>query len=203
MQIPSNKDLRAYFFDAFASRPRPLDTQILVSLPRVQYEHRKLGQFLARITPRKLTAEEMRYEIGGDLVMLTPEAFRYFLPAFLSASVNSYESVDFFVDVLIGTLTKPSRPDIVESYDYLAQRSPGLPDDMLELLREQQLEYFDSGEQLAQFHERFDSLTVEEGKAVLAFLVALKEYYDKDFPFGELDKAIDRYWSRYFEDCDI
>jgi hypothetical protein len=68
---------------------------------------------------------------------------------------------------------------------------------MLELLREQQLEYFDSGEQLAQFHERFDSLTVEEGKAVLAFLVTLKEYYNKDFPFGELDKAIDRHWIRY------
>ncbi|MFP4415048.1 hypothetical protein [Coleofasciculus sp.] len=197
MQVPPNKNLRVYFFNAFAARQKPLNTQILVPEPRVQYECSKLGQFLATMTPIELTAYQLRYEIGDDLLMLTPEAFLYFLPAFLYLSLKSYESVDFFVDVLISTLTKPSRPDIVEKYDYLAKCSPGLPDDMLELLREQQLESFDSGESLATFHERFDSLTSEEGKAVLAFLVTLKEYYNKDFPFGELDKAIDRHWIRY------
>ncbi len=197
MQIPPDKDLKAYFFNAFASRPRPLATQILAPEPLVQYEYKKLGQFLATITPIELTAQEMRYEIGGDIVALTPEALLYFLPAFLYYSLKSFYSVRIFVDALIDILTKLSRNDIVESYNYLAQCSPGLPDDILELNRKQALESFDSGESLAAFHERFESLTPEEGKAVLTFLLALKESYEEEYPFGELDKAISRHWIRY------
>jgi len=199
MQIPPNKNLRVYLLDAFASRPRPLPTQILRPIPRVQYEGEELRQLLSTITPIELTAEEIRTEIEGNLSMLTPEAFGYFLPTFLYTSLKSYESVSVFAEELIDTLTKPSRADLVETYEQLAQCSPGLPNDMLEEIREQQLEWFDSGSPLAIFHERFDSLTPEEGKAVMAFLITFKESYGRDFPFQELDKAIDRYWSRYLE----
>ncbi|MGC1248543.1 MAG: hypothetical protein WA865_20210 [Spirulinaceae cyanobacterium] len=68
---------------------------------------------------------------------------------------------------------------------------------MLELNRKQELEGFDSGESLAAFHERFDSITPEEGKAVLTFLLALTESYEEEYPFGELDKAINRHWISY------
>ena len=197
MQIPPDKDLKAYFFNAFVSRPRPLATQILPLSPLVQYEYKELGQFLATITPIELTAQEMRYEIGGDIVALTPEALLYFLPAFLYYSLKSFYSARIFADALVYILTKPSRNDIVETYDYLAQCSPGLPDNMLELNRKQELEGFDSGESLAAFHERFDSITPEEGKAVLTFLLALKESYEEEYPFGELDKAINRHWISY------
>jgi hypothetical protein len=41
------------------------------------------------------------------------------------------------------------------------------------------------------------SLTPAEGSAILDFFVALQEAHGADFPFGELEIAVDRYWSRY------
>jgi hypothetical protein len=73
----------------------------------------------------------------------------------------------------------------------------GLPDDMNNLLRKQQLEWFDSGDPTVIFHERFDNLTYAEGAAILAFFVAFQEAHSGDFPFSEMDIAVDRYWTRY------
>ncbi|MGA1871230.1 MAG: hypothetical protein ACMUJM_22085 [bacterium] len=118
---------------------------------------------------------ELRTEIEGNLWMIAPEAFRYFLSAFLHASLESYASVSVFVSELVGALTELSRPDVVKALDRVARISPGpgLPDDMTDLLRKQQLEWFDSGAPTAIFHERVDSLTPAEGTAILAFFVAL------------------------------
>jgi hypothetical protein len=189
--------LEQRFFDAFAARPRPLPTQIL--RPAVKRDGERLRELLAAKTSTELSPYELRTEVEGNLWMLAPEAFRYFLPAFLHASLDAYASVSVFASELVGALTEPSRADVVEALDRAAQSPPrlGLPDDMTELLRVQQLEWFDSGTPSAIFHERFDSLTPAEGAAILAFFVALQEAHGVDFPFEELETAVDRHWARY------
>ncbi|MFP4120826.1 MAG: hypothetical protein ACLFWI_07405 [Coleofasciculus sp.] len=172
-------------------------SQILRSA--VNYNGDRLRELLATKTSRELSVYDLRTEVEGNLWMLAPEAFRYFLPAFLYASLESYASLSIFVSELVGALTELSRTDVVEALDR-ATRLPsglGLPDDMTELLRKQQLEWFDSGTPLAIFHERFDSLTSAEGGAILDFFVVLQEAHGADFPFKELEIAVDRYWSRY------
>lgn len=198
MRTTHDMNLKALFFNAFASRPRPPATQIIRPVVS-HYEGDHLRELLATKTSTELSVYEIRTEVEGNLWMLAPEAFRYFLPAFLQASVESYTSVSVFVSELVGALTEPSRTDVVEALDRAARIPPGLglPDDMTELLRKQQLEWFDSGTPLAIFHERVDSLTPAEGAAILAFFVALQEAHGADFPFGELEIAVDRYWSRY------
>jgi hypothetical protein len=131
--------------------------------------------------------------------MLAPEAFLHFLPAFLSISLESYTVVSVFVSELVGALTEPSRKDVIESIDRLAKAPAGLglPHDMAELIRKQQLEWFDSGIPMAVFHERFDKLTNTEGAAILAFFSALQQAHGADFPFRELECAVQGYWSRY------
>ena len=131
--------------------------------------------------------------------MLTPEAFLYFLPAFLHASLESYASVSVFASELIGALTEPSRTDVVEGLDQVARSSPNsvFPDDMTELLRKQQLEWFDSGTPAAIFHERFDNLTHRRRCRNSRFFVAFQEAHGADFPFDELETAVERYWARY------
>lgn len=191
-------DLKERFFAAFASRPQPTSGQII--RPAVSsHDAAKLRELLAARTPTELMDYQIRIVVGGNLWMLTPEAFLYFLPAFLHVSLQSYASVSIFASELIGALTEPSRADVVEALDRLAQRppGPGLPQDMINILREQQLEWFDSGTPTAVFHERFDNLTHAEGAAVLAFFVAFQEAHGADFPFDELRIAVDRYWSRY------
>lgn len=189
--------LKSRFFDTFASRRRPLATQIL--RPAVTHGGDRLRRLLAAKTCMELSAEELRTEVEGNLWMLAPEAFRYFLPAFLHASLESYASLSVFASELVGALTEPSRTDVVEALDRSARIPPGLglPDDTAELLRKQQLEWFDSGTPLAIFHERVDDLTAAEGAAILAFFVAFEEAHGVDFPFGELATAVDRHWARY------
>jgi hypothetical protein len=197
MQSPPDSSLRQRFFDAFAARPRPLATQIL--RPAVERDGERLRELLASKTSTELSPYELRTEVEGNLWMLAPEAFRYFLPAFLHASLDAYASVSVFASELVGALTEPERGDVVEALDRAARTPPplGLPDGMAELVRAQQLEWFDSGTPSAMFHERFDSLTPAEGAAILAFFVAFQEAHGADFPFGELETAIDRHWARY------
>lgn len=197
MQSAVDERLRELFFDAFASRPQPLPEEIL--RPAVNREGDRLREFLAGKTPADLTAHDIRTEVEGNLWMLAPEAFRYFLPAFLHAALASYASISVFVSELVSALTEPHRADVEETLDAVA-RIPGglgLPADMTDTLREQQLEWFDSGTPERLFHERVDGLTATEGAAVLAFFIALQEAHGEDFPFGDLKTAIDRYWGRY------
>lgn len=191
-------NLKALFFDAFASRPRPPTARILRAEVS-DYEGAALRELLAARTPTELSAQEIRDEVGSNLWMLTTEAFLYFLPAFMHACLESYAFISVFASELVGALTEPSRTDVVESLDRLAQVPPGLglPQETAELLRRQQLEWFDSGWPSAIFREHFESLTQAEGGAILAFLVAMQEAHGGDFPFGQLQVAIDRHWARY------
>lgn len=189
---------KTLFFDAFASRPRPASAQIL--RPAVSfYEGGRLRELLAAKASTELTDYELRTVVEGNLWMLTPEAFLYFLPAFMHAALESYASVSVFASELVGALTEPARTDVLEALDRAAEipTGLGLPGDMTELLRKQQLEWFDSGIPAGVFHERFDSVTNLEGAAILSFFDALRETRGADFPFGELETAVSRYWARY------
>jgi len=187
--------LNGLFFNAFASRPRPSASQIIRGGVRSD-EAGEVRQHLARRTRTELTDDELRSVVEGNLWMLSPDAFLYFLPALLRSSLESYASVSVLASELIGALTEPTRAD-VENGVARTSSGLGLPEDMTELLRKQQLEWFDSGTPSAVFHERFDGITHEEGAAILAFLVTFREAHGADFPFGELETAIERYWARY------
>lgn len=197
-QDTRDMNLKTLFFSAFASRPRPSATQIIRPVVS-HHEGDPLRELLATKTSTELTNYELRTVVEINLWMLTPKAFLYFLPAFLHASLKSYASLSVFASELIGALTEPSRMDVVEALDQVARTRTelGLPDDMVELLRKQQLEWFDSGTPTAIFHERFDNLTDTEGVAILAFFDTFKEAHGADFPFGELETAVNRYWGRY------
>ncbi|HZS41807.1 MAG TPA: hypothetical protein VFF06_33490 [Polyangia bacterium] len=196
--MTARDDLKAQLFGAFASRPAPAAGRILRS-GAGHPEGDRLRELLAAKTPAELTDEELRTVVESGLSMLTREAFLHFLPAFLWASLASYDSVSIFASELLGALTEPDRADVVKTLDRLARAAPalGLPDDVTQRLHGQQLEHFDSGRPTATFHERFDDLTHAEGAAILAFLVAFQESHGEDFPFDEIQIAIDRRWSRY------
>jgi hypothetical protein len=188
---------RANLFGAFASRPRPTIGQML--RPAVASDGDRLRHLLAAKTPEELSAPDIRAEVQGNLWMLSPEAFRYFLPAFMRAALDAYSSISVFASDLIGALTAPSREHIVASIEHLgeAPKEGRLPTETLDLLRQQQLEWFDSGTPAAVFRECFEPLAATEGAAVLDFLFEFQRAHGRDFPFDELQIAIDGYWSRY------
>jgi hypothetical protein len=194
----AHHDLSARIFDAFASRPRPPDDRILRPDASPDADDR-LRVLLAAETRDELTEYELRTIVEGNLWMLTPEVFLYFLPAFLKAALESYASLGMFASELVDALTEPSRADVEEALDRAAEPLAlcGHSRDMIERLRKQQLAWFDSGAPTATFRGRFGGLTWAEGAAILAFFVAFEAAHGADFPLGELTGAVDRYWGRY------
>lgn len=188
---------RIYFFHAFASCSRPEAAQIF----RTAVEHREnnLNELLLRKTSEELTTTDIRTEIGGYLWMLSPQTFRYFLPAFMNATLENYEHLSVFASELIDALTKPVRNDITESLEQItqSQNKLSLSNELMEELSKQQLEWFDSGTPSAIFHERMKVLTLSEANAVLTFLNGFEKKYGADFPFEELKTAIERHWFQY------
>ncbi len=151
-------------------------------------------------TASEVSVHDVNAVFEGNLWMLTREAFLHYLPVLMYLSLTRYRSVSVFASELIGALTKPSRADVVRSLDMLEELPPGLAlsdASMSGLLRKQQLEWFDSGAPTAMFEERFDGLGHREGRAILAFLEAFRAQHGEDFPFDELDVAIDRHWVRF------
>jgi hypothetical protein len=186
----------ARFFPAFASRPRPSDSQLVG--PAVGTDGDRLRALLARTAPADLSTDAIRAVVEGNLWMLAPEGFRYFLPAFLSLVVEHYDALGSFASELLGALTEPSRDDVVQALDRAARIPAGLgfTAETMRQLRQQQLEWFDSGTPLAAYQKRVEDLSPEEGAAILDFLATIRDIHGRDFPFDEPQVAIDRYQAR-------
>jgi hypothetical protein len=185
------------FFAAFASRPRPAGSELLKET--VGTEGDRLRACLAATAPENLSPEAIHKEVEGNLWMLAPDTFRYFLPAFLEAGLEHYGLLANFVAELITALTEPTLEDIQQSLDDLSQipDGMGLAPDTLRDLRRQQLEWYNSGLPVESFRARVNGLSTAEGAAILAFLERIRDAHGEDFPFDEPQLAIDRLWANY------
>ncbi|PQJ10718.1 hypothetical protein CJD36_012155 [Flavipsychrobacter stenotrophus] len=173
---------REHFFDSFSSRPRPLHGQIISpDVTRSTHEVDNIEELLSAIPSFQLTASYVG-SIESYLWALSSQAFLYFLPAFMYHSLASCYSIYLFVAELVEDLTLPLYEPVVESLHKYAR---------IELMRKQQLDW-----RLTMFHDRFDNVTDEEGKAIYLFLAALRETHGEDF-FEGIEVAIDRYWGRF------
>jgi len=194
--------LKSRLFGAFQSHPHPAAADIVRQ--EVTAGGDRVRDALAEKPAPEVTVHDVNAVFEGNLWMLTPAAFLHYLPALMDLSLTRYGQVSIFASELIGALTEPSRDDVVASLDRLEDLPPELrlSDPAVSgELRRQQLEWFDSGTPSGIFHERVDGLSADEGGAVLAFLEAFREQHGENFPFGELDAAIDRHWAR-FRDVD-
>lgn len=195
----SSMNLKDELFKAFASCPRPAADGIIRPMSRNHPESVGLQKLLADVTPEELTEADIRRDVEGNLSMLTPEAFRYFLPAFMHAAIAWYSSVSVFASELVGALTVPSREEKMASLDQAAEvlAMTNMSQEMIDTFRKTQREFIESGADERRFRERTEVITPAEGAAVLAFLDAFQAAHGEDFPFGEVEAAIDRYWGRY------
>lgn len=191
-------DQSAAFFSAFVDRPRPAAGD-LVEAAHGHPERERARDLLAARQPAEFTAAELRDTLSGNLALLKPGAFLYFLPAILSAILADYPALTVIASELLGELTPRTLADVEAGYDRLLQNSRasgvGLSDETVAALRSRALQLFDSGVPTRRFAERFNGISGMEARAILAFLCRFRDLYGADFPDGAVDKAI-AYWAR-------
>lgn len=183
------------FFSAFSSRPRPAPTALLDAV-NGHPERERARDLLSARRPSELSVAELRDIVGGNLGLLTPDAFLYFLPAFLAAITADYPALTVITSELLSQLTPPVRDEVAARYERLRRNNPsgvGLPEETFEILRSQARQLIDSGILARRFAARFDGIGSQEARAIIAFLHRLRERYGEDFPGGALDAAI-AYW---------
>jgi hypothetical protein len=84
--------------EAFAGVPYPGDTNI-TRCPYNCTECRRVAEFFKGKTQTGYKLEELRVN-HVSLTLFTPEAFHYFLPAFMVISLDSYEKGDVIPDAI-------------------------------------------------------------------------------------------------------
>jgi hypothetical protein len=124
------------------------------------------------------------------LALMTPEAFAWFLPAYLVMSITLYAETDTLTTTLITCLTPPDDTDA-------AQFAP-LVEEMHALGVEVDEAWAGSvGEDadlLRLFMERAAALTQDEKAAVRDYLEHVDATHGADFPVFGPKQALDRYW---------
>jgi hypothetical protein len=121
--------------------------------------------------------------------LMTPEAFAWFLPAYMIMSITLYAETDTLTTTLVTCLTPPDDAD--------AAQFAALVEDMRAVGVEVD-EAPDSGREdaglLELFMERTAALTQNEKEAVRAYLEYMDAMHGADFPVFGPKQALDRYW---------
>ena len=100
--------------EAFGDLPYPGDDHLIAPSSLQTAEGQRLYNDWKGRDWRSLSLQELRHH-AESIFFLTPEAFRYYLPAYLSASVRDSEGVDIIPETLAFALTPPAGDDPVAS----------------------------------------------------------------------------------------
>jgi hypothetical protein len=93
---------------AFSDTPYPGDDRLVVDRSGRDPECAEIARTLRGKRWHHVSADMVRRHADA-LPLLTPEAFRHYLPAFMLAVAHGYYDVDVARDAVLFTLTPPSR----------------------------------------------------------------------------------------------
>jgi hypothetical protein len=177
--------------DAFKPRELPVGDPIFVSHSfRSRYaDHQTSGaaKRLDRFPHDVLCANPLA------LAFMTPEAFVWFLPAYLVASVTAYAESDTLTSSLITCLTPPDEADS-RQFETLVEETRALDPDLL-VEEPQPVSLGADDKLLAYFMERVARLNPDEKAAVRDYLEYIDAAHGEDFPVFGPKQALDRYWA--------
>lgn len=127
------------------------------------------------------------------LAFMTPEAFAWFLPAYLVVSVTRYAETDTLTTTILTCLTPPDEAD-ASTFEALVEDMRALDADILE---EDRVDSLGADEQLRQlFMARASVLADNEKASVRQYLEHLSATHGADFQAFGPKQALDRYWAK-------
>lgn len=143
-------------------------------------------------------------QLRDSLPLLSPEGFRFYVPAFMIYCVADRGRADVMVDSLIGMFTVPGAADFEETLkamDQFRASHPGhassLPDNTYHSVMASLEQYHVSGERERFVLDRISGFTAEQGRAIRRYLEYMRDVHGDDFLRNEPQTAIDRWWQRF------
>jgi hypothetical protein len=126
------------------------------------------------------------------LALATPEAFAWFLPAYMVMSITLYAETDTLTTTIITCLTPPDDADTAQFSELVEDmRAMGVDVD-----EEEEGSADEDAGVLELFMERVAVLTEFEKAAVRDYLEYIDEAHGEDFPVFGPKQALERYWRR-------
>jgi hypothetical protein len=135
--------------------------------------------------------------LHSALPFLSPEGYRFYLPAFMTMSVTDFPRAGLIPLEVVRSLTPPSEKD-VEGIQELAEATPELQpfgEEEWEGLMSTMRDHLRSGGPAeSMFRERSSGFTAKQTAAIRDFLEYLLAVHDEDLPRGLVEQALDRHW---------
>jgi len=165
-------DLRLRIDEAFGGMLYPGDEQIVACNC---WECAEIKSALKGRHWRDLSFESLDH-LREALTFLSPEGFRFYLPAFMIILIMDYYRADITSIVVIGRLTLPCTSDS-------------------ERTNEQRFaEYYRSGEAEHWFFERVSGFNEAQSKVIRQFLEYMRDAHSTEPDSEDAETAIERYW---------
>lgn len=169
---------------AFGELKAPSDDEIVYDNSGYHLECNEIRAKFRRRHWRDLHAQDLEGE-GDALYFFTTEAFRFFLPAFIRASLLDPVRADLITDCILNSL---ARPDLTTWWDNRGEaitetlRQRGIPDKVLVDITAHEEPGLDAG-----CWRRVAALNEQQRGAVIDFVAFLRTHRREEFVFGQLD----------------
>lgn len=104
------ENLQNKIIEEFQDIPYPGDDNIVPHKPYLDIESDRVKEFFKGKNWKNINIHHLINDYTGDhsacLIMMTPEAFRYYLPAYMLICIQDYEEADVSYETLFYKLTK-------------------------------------------------------------------------------------------------
>lgn len=175
---------------SFQTLPYPGDLNLVYDNTGYDLECVDIQQAFAGKHWSELSQETLIRE-SSALAFLTPEAFRFYLPAYLSNVVREFDESDALPESSVYYLTLPVEADSLINLSCIQQQPNEIKLEVSQFLIE---ELSRSNQKVHQFMERMSGFNQQQGQAIRYYLEYLKAEKNDYFFSKEPEIAIERYW---------
>lgn len=187
----SQGNVRIAIETAFTNEPLP-DANQRISIQGVEGD--RLSNALTGRSWKDLTLSDLKV-VPGSVLLLTPAAFKYFLPAYILACTNEYRKAGVLVDSLISRLIDPRLGKI--SLDALksmrTDNAKGIAPDELEKIKQMLIREQTDSARIEPLHAKylseFSKFSDSQLEAVIKFVDWLIEEHPNDDLLGDYRRA--------------
>ncbi|MEA5514770.1 DUF6714 family protein [Nodularia sp. UHCC 0506] len=144
---------------AFSTSQYPRDDQLVYDNSGNHLECEEIARDFRGKDWKTIPLETLRYN-ADSLLFFTPQAYRFYLPAYLLASIQFYREADIITNNVVYSLTAPE----------------------------------EQGFEMKRFLLRVSFFSLTQKSAIRSFLKFLLTKHSGNFPLGDINTAIERFW---------